>query len=400
MALAHKHPQETARLFELSQFSETRSPSSSSQIEALSSALDGVEILESTGADKNFRDWSHSFKSWCLASYAAHLGDAEKCYHHQSNLHSSLNQLFGQSSGNWLVPALHVVCKNTHAMAIRADRYYKKGDNARLQSAVTLLQESFSKALNDRTEFVPNAPFSEDGSKKAGVLYIVNQLFSMYFRLNTLRLCKNLLRPVESRNLHEEGTMGQKVTYRYYVGRLNMFEDKYSEAEQHLDYALRHCHKNATLNKRCILNYLLPVKLMRGRFPTHKLLAKYSLKEFEEIVEGIQKGDMRTFSNGLAKHQELFIRRGTYLLLEKCKILCYRNLLKRVYTVLGERPQIPLLRIERTLKWLGISMDEDEIECILANLIFRGFIKGYIAHAKKILVLSKASPFPSAAFRN
>jgi len=64
--------------------------------------------------------------------------------------------------------------------------------------------------------------------------------------------------------------MGQKVTYRYYVGRLNMFEDKYSEAEQHLDYALRHCHKNATLNKRCILNYLLPVKLMRGRFPTHK----------------------------------------------------------------------------------------------------------------------------------
>jgi len=39
-------------------------------------------------------------------------------------------------------------------MAIRADRYYKKGDNARLQSAVTLLQESFSKALNDRTEFV------------------------------------------------------------------------------------------------------------------------------------------------------------------------------------------------------------------------------------------------------
>ena len=88
------------------------------------------------------------------------------------------------------------------------------------------------------------------------------------------------------------------------------------------------------------------------------------------------------------------------MLLEKCKILCYRNLLKRVYTVLGERPQIPLLRIERTLKWLGISMDEDEIECILANLIFRGFIKGYIAHAKKILVLSKASPFPSAAFRN
>jgi len=40
----------------------------------------------------------------------------------------------------------------------------------------------------------PNESFSEEGSKKAGVLYIVNQLFSMYFQLNTLRLCKNLLK--------------------------------------------------------------------------------------------------------------------------------------------------------------------------------------------------------------
>ena len=40
----------------------------------------------------------------------------------------------------------------------------------------------------------PNEPFSEEGSKKAGVLYVVNQLFSMYFKLNTLRLCKNLLK--------------------------------------------------------------------------------------------------------------------------------------------------------------------------------------------------------------
>jgi hypothetical protein len=63
--------------------------------------------------------------------------------------------------------------------------------------------------------------------------------------------------------------MGQKVTYRYYVGRLNMFEDKYDEAEQQLDYALKHCHKNAIGNKRRILNYLLPVKLMRGRLPSH-----------------------------------------------------------------------------------------------------------------------------------
>lgn len=75
-------------------------------------------------------------------------------------------------------------------------------------------------------------------------------------------------RPVESRNLHTSGTKGDMVTYRYYVGRLYMFEDHYDQAEENLDYALRHCRKDALKNKKCILQYLVPVKMLRGRLPT------------------------------------------------------------------------------------------------------------------------------------
>ena len=42
----------------------------------------------------------------------------------------------------------------------------------------------------------------------------------------------------------------------------------------------------------------------------------------------------------------------------------------------------------------------DEVECILANLIFKGLIKGYISHQKQTLVLSKKDPFPTAAIRS
>ena len=38
---------------------------------------------------------------------------------------------------------------------------------------------------------------------------------------------------------------------------------------------------------------------------------------------------------------------------------------------------------------------QDEIECIMANLIFRGYLKGYIAHAKGFLVVSKKLAFPA-----
>jgi hypothetical protein len=87
--------------------------------------------------------------------------------------------------------------------------------------------------------------------------------------------------------------------------------------------------------------------------------------------------------------------RGIYLLLEKCKTVCYRNLFKRVYIVL-EKPHLSLPDIAKAFKWLGMPMDLDEVECILANLIFRGYVRGYISHTKRVLVLSKSNPFPTA----
>jgi hypothetical protein len=203
------------------------------------------------------------------SSYRLLQGYAVKCYESQAALHAAFTYVFGSSTGNKLVPALHTVCKNTHRIAIAADQAsVNPSDQSKLENAVTLLQESFSRTFNDRKELRPQAPYDEEGSKKAGVLLIVNELFSIYFRLNTLRLCKNLLRPVETRKLHEQGTMGQMVTYRYYTGRLNLFEDQYADAEKNLEYALKHCNKNAIHNKKCILRYLVPVKLYRGRLPS------------------------------------------------------------------------------------------------------------------------------------
>jgi len=247
-----------------------------------------------------------------------------------------------------------------------------------------------------RIIFQPGAPFDSMGSKKAGVLSIVNELFAMYFRLNILRLCKNLIRPVESRKLHESGTMGQMVTYRFYIGRLNMYEDQHSLAEKNLDYAFAHCHRNAVGNKKRILRYLVPVKLYRGRFPTPALLDKYGLDEFKPLVAGLLKGDLRTFQDGLVKYQDRFIRQGTYLLLEKCKTVCYRNLFKRIHKIL-DKHQVSLAYVARAFHWLGMPIDLDEIECILANLIFRGYVRGYLSHSKRVLVLSKRDPFPTSS---
>jgi hypothetical protein len=62
--------------------------------------------------------------------------------------------------------------------------------------------------------------------------------------------------------------------------------------------------------------------------------------------------------------------------------------------VVLNRHQISLMHVADTFKWLGMPIDLDEVECILANLIFRGYVRGYLSHAKRVLVLSKRDPFP------
>jgi hypothetical protein len=39
--------------------------------------------------------------------------------------------------------------------------------------------------------------------------------------------------------------------------------------------------------------------------------------------------------------------------------------------------------------------DEDEAECIIANLIFKKLVKGYISHEKKKVVFSDKNAFPN-----
>ncbi len=38
-----------------------------------------------------------------------------------------------------------------------------------------------------------------------------------------------------------------------------------------------------------------------------------------------------------------------------------------------------------------------ELQCLLANLIYRKFIKGYIAYKQRVVVLAKTDPFPPMA---
>uniref|UniRef100_A0A8C5CPE3 PCI domain-containing protein 2 n=1 Tax=Gadus morhua TaxID=8049 RepID=A0A8C5CPE3_GADMO len=233
-----------------------------------------------------------------------------------------------------------------------------------------------------------------DDSKKWGMLFLINQLFKIYFKINKLHLCKPLIRAIDSSTLKDEYSMAQRVTYKYYVGRKAMFDSDFKPAEECLSFSFQHCHRSSQKNKRMILIYLLPVKMLLGHMPTLQLLRKYDLMQFADVTKAVREGNLLLLTEALARHETFFIRCGIFLILEKLKIITYRNLFKTVYQLLRSH-QLPLEAFLVCLRMMKVDgLDLDEVQCLLANLIYMGHIKGYISHQHQKLVVSKQNPFP------
>lgn len=56
-----------------------------------------------------------------------------------------------------------------------------------------------------------------------------------------------------------------------------------------------------------------------------------------------------------------------------------------------------LLELQGPLEHVGVELDLDEIECMLANLIANKLARGYISHKHRAAVFSKENAFPNIA---
>ncbi|NXM68115.1 PCID2 protein, partial [Serilophus lunatus] len=292
---------------------------------------------------------------------------------------------------NWALPIMYAVALDLRIFANNADQQLVKKGKSKvgdmLEKAAELLMSCFRVCASDTRAGI-------EDSKKWGMLFLVNQLFKIYFKINKLHLCKPLIRAIDSSNLKDEYSMAQRVTYKYYVGRKAMFDSDFKQAEEYLSFAFEHCHRSSQKNKRMILIYLLPVKMLLGHMPTVQLLKKYDLMQFAEVTKSVSEGNLLLLNDALTKHETFFIRCGIFLILEKLKIITYRNLFKKVYLLLKTH-QLSLDAFLIALKFMQVDdVDIDEVQCILANLIYMGHIKGYISHQHQKLVVSKQNPFP------
>ncbi|KAF5481861.1 hypothetical protein F2P56_002477 [Juglans regia] len=367
----------------------SNAPSLLSLADALNLFQDTSRVIKQSDKYSQYTEiFIHLFRS--LQTYRlGNLSDAYQAFEKSAN---AFIQEFRnwESASAWALEALYVVAYEIRVLAERVDRELASNGKSpeKLKAAGSFLMKMFG-------------ILAGKGPKRVGALYVTCQLFKIYFKLGTVHLCRSVIRSIETARIFdfEEFPKRDKVTYMYYTGRLEVFNENFPAADHKLSYALMHCNPHREANIRMILKYLIPVKLSMGILPKDWLLEKYNLVEYRDVVQALKRGDLRLLRHALQEHEDRFLRSGVYLVLEKLELQVYQRLVKKIYIIQKQKDpnkahQVKLEVIVKALKWLQMDMDVDEVECIMAILIYKNLVKGYFAHKSKVVVLSKQDPFP------
>jgi len=348
-------------------------------------------------------------------------------YIHESNLQEAFNEkanssneflkIFqAQKETNWCIGFMNKHSVDLRRLALKADAdadikraaelaRAKGGDGSNLpKSTVRLIKkdENMERACDCLMQLfrvcATDTRSAYQNSKRKGMIYVINQLFKAYFRINKLHLCKPLIRALDNANIFDQCSLAQRVTYNYYLGVKTLFDLRIVEAEKLLDFVFANCHPKSKNNIRLTLIFLIPIKMLLGRMPSKELLEKYDLLQFNDIKKALISGRVGDLDNAIETHSDFLWRYGIYLIIERLRPITLRNLLKRV-AKLADSHLVDLNMILNAVRMVQPEEEVkiEEVHCLLSNLIYEGKVKGYLSIAHQKLVLSKTNPFPPIA---
>ncbi|KAI0092410.1 hypothetical protein BDY19DRAFT_883602 [Irpex rosettiformis] len=334
-----------------------------------------------------------------------------EAFKEEAHLVSLFFRYFTSNSG-WTLMALFSMLRDLRDLAI--DVTYENGQSGtmNMEEAARVISKAFTNCVMDR-----QSPYVE--SRKWGVYYVVGLIMKSYFRVKRISLSKNILRAINANPDIPPLTAyprSHQVIYRYYVGMLEFLNEDFVKvssrsllssyffncvSEQELTLAFYTCHIAAKRNQERILIYLIPLRILRGHLPSRELLDRFPNldKLFSPFVSAIRKGDLSAFDAVLEKSERRLVELNLLLTVERARELCMRVLFRRVWVVSEKSNRMPISLFHSALQVSGQDVPVEEAECFVANMIYKGFMRGYISHEKQMVVVANTNAFPRPADR-
>ncbi|CDS82088.1 related to protein that forms a complex with Thp3p [Sporisorium scitamineum] len=344
------------------------------------------------------------------ATEPPHPTDWDRAYDAWALVYSRASTFFSLPDTTWFISCLRFFASSLVTLAMAVDQRTDAVHKRKTTDAAGRLSKAAGMAGNDRSQASGSEP------KRAAVLMLANLSFKAYFKLNNTRLCETVLGSVENalkvnrtfaRNngINDDSgeqcyTKADRITYRYYLGRVRLFQHNIRAASTHLRWAFDNCTLRNLKNKRAILIPLVATYLILGRYPQPALLDAANLSPvYGRLTFYLKTGQAAAALDDLDRHMDWLRVRGLYLVLrEKLQISLWRNLARRCLTLSHGSAQPssapPTMRLDNLLSaariaWNDLSLQPEDVEAVVASMIDQGFIKGYILHSKAMLVLQK-----------
>ncbi|RPD66879.1 COP9 signalosome complex subunit 12 [Lentinus tigrinus ALCF2SS1-7] len=316
---------------------------------------------------------------------------AADAFKEECTLVSLFLRFFAVNSG-WTLPALFSILRDLRDLAFDVGP-----GTANMEEAARIISKAFSNCVTDR-----QSPIQE--SRKWGVYYVVGLILKCYFRVKRISLSKNILRAIEANPdipPLSQYPRSHQVTYRYYIGMLSFLNEDFAKAEQELTLAFYNCYTGAHSNQERILTYLIPLRMFRGHLPSKELLQRFPVLEdlYTPFITAIRTGDIRSYDATLDRFERRLVDLNLWLTLDRARELCIRGLFRRVWIAAEKSTRVPVSMFHAALTISAEDMASEEAECLVANMIYKGFMRGYISHEKQMVVIAKTDAFPRLADR-
>ncbi|GAV51300.1 hypothetical protein ZYGR_0AD04830 [Zygosaccharomyces rouxii] len=305
-----------------------------------------------------------------------------------------LNRI-AESETRWITNLLYGVARNLVDKCFKETETCDDADtnNSKLSQCARTIHRSFNLCLNDRN---PN----DIENRRVGCYSLAPLECKIYHRLQNRDMTKNLIKVLESRsNELNKDVPSHIVAYHYYIGEHYAYEGKHEVSCKHLQLALANCSYHSDQLWYILLLLVPQTMLCERRYCNVKTLQKIcDAKTFSKLMKYYDvplrcfiDGNVEAYDEHLERYERFFLSHNLYVcmlqlremvVLKYCK-LCWLH---------GSQKSITRLDVFTRNKRNDESLDQ--LECVLANLIAKGHVKGYLSHSNRCIVLSKRDPFP------
>ena len=236
----------------------------------------------------------------------------------------------------------------------------------------------------------------EDSDKRAGMALCLVEIIKLCIDDQVPGIVDSLLASSQGILETENLPKSVAVTLKFFIAKHLLFLDDFETARRELLIARSSMQMKSQSQLEQVLSLLIPLQLSNSLFPTLTFLNQFPrLKSaFFPLLKAVRKGDLfqtRKCMRDL-KMEEVF-----FVLTRRIELVVYRTIVKKVFETNPGKRRIDFEILNSVFEFSAQkSVSSACVEEIVANLVFHGFMTGYLSYEEQALMLTGANPFPLA----